>query len=174
MKKTIAILLVLVIATFGLFAKPTDTPEDMKDASIHILTKVDDFSAFGVSLKELAPESFTSIASFQKDVQSSVSKDDVNMLDLNNFVEVGFLSGINNTKSKVELSLSVNPLKSENNEVDLVLNVTKASINHAANSQFGTLVNQSIQVKEKTTGAAALAPAGEYKTDVTISLKVNS
>ncbi len=171
MKKTIAILLVLVIAASGIFAIPADSPEDKKDSSINITTKVEDFSAFGVSLARLDASSFNSIASFQGSVQSSVDNDTVKMLDLNKFVEVGFLSGINNTKSPVKLFISIEPLKSGDNQVDLILNEYTTSIESADKSKFGTLQNHSIKVMEKTAGDAALAPAGEYSTIVTISLK---
>ena len=168
MKHSIAILLVLVIATFGLFADST-VNNDKKDASINITSKVSEYSSFGVSLERIGSDSFKSIAMFQDAVQSSVDTD-VDMLSLNSFVGVGFLSGINNTQSEVKLTVAIGELISGNDSVAMVVSPTSAIITPAKDSKFGTLQNSLIQVKEATTGAAALAPAGDYTTTVTISL----
>ena len=171
MKKSIAILLVLVLASVGLFAvvaAPT-VDNDTKSATINITTNVPDYSSFGVSLNKVESGSFKSIATFQDAVKTSVDTK-VEMLSLHTYVEVGFLSGINNTKSEVELSVTIGDLVSGKDSVAMLVSPSSATIKHASNSKFGTLQNESIQVKEATSGAAALAPAGTYTTTVTIAL----
>jgi len=168
MKHTIAILLVLVIASVGLFADST-VNNDKKAATIIITSNVMEYSAFGVSLGKVESESFKSIAMFQNAVQTSVDTK-VDMLTLHDYVQVGFLSGINNTKSEVILTVTIDELVSGNDTVAMLVSPTRAIITPARDSKFGTLQNSVIQVKEATAGSAALAPAGDYTTMVTISL----
>ena len=170
MKKTIAILLVLVLATAGLFAMVALPPVDeAKKSTINIYSSVQDFSAFGVSTLEVKKDGFKSIANFQDAVNSSIDAK-VDMLDLHSFVQVGFLSGINNTAGNVNLSISIENLVSGDNSVEMEVYPTRQVIEASKNSRFGTLENQIIKVKEAKRGAAALAPAGKYSTTVTISL----
>ena len=172
MKKTIAILLVLAIASVGLFAMVAADPtvnDDKKPAAINIYTDVKAFSAFGVSSNKVADKDFNSIARFQEAVQSSIDTK-VDMLSLHDFVDVGFLSGVNNTKGKVDLSITVDQLVSGDDTVNLVVSPKEISIDPSKNSKFGTLENLQLKVKESKRGAAALAPAGKYSTTVTISL----
>jgi len=171
MKHSVAILLVLVLASFGLFAMVAAPSVDNEktDASINITSNVSDFSAFGVSTGKVESESFSSIANFQNAVLSSVDTK-VDMLNLHSFVDVGFLSGINNTKSNVDLTITIKDMVSGDDSVAMLVNPTKATIAPSKDSKFGTLQNTLIQVKEYSAGSAALAPAGEYSTTVTISL----
>ncbi len=166
MKKSIAILLILVLATVGLFAA---VDNDKKDATIKINALVNDYSAFGVSKTAVIENGFRSIALFQGSVSSSVDKS-VDMLALGSFVDVGFLSGINNTASAVNLSITIADLVSGTDTVAMLVSPTTTSIAASADSKFGTLRNTVISVKEATTGAAVLAPAGSYSTTVTIHL----
>ncbi len=167
MKKITAILLVLVLAGFGLFAATVDNTK--ADATVKVETVVSDFSAFGVSSAEVGADAFTSIAKFQGSVSSSVDTT-IDMLALNDFVQVGHLSGINNTSAPVKLYLSVEDLVSGDNRVGLTLSTYEQTIAASANSAFGTLKNTLIKVKESTAGAAALAPAGTYTSTITISM----
>jgi len=172
MKKSIAILLVLVLASFGLFAMVAADPSvgnNKRDSSINIYSNVSDFSAFGVSTREINKDGFKSIAKFQAAVNSSIDTK-VDMLDLNSFVNVGFLSGINNTAGAVNLTISIKDLVSVNNAVAMEVSPTRTTIDASKNSKFGTLQNTVIKVKEAKSGSAALAPAGRYSTTVTISL----
>lgn len=169
MKKSIAILLVLVLASFGLFAVVATTPSVDDNASINIYSKVSDFSAFGVSTLEIDKDGFKSIAKFLDAVNSSIDTK-VNMLELNSFVNVGFLSGINNTAGAVNLTISIKDLVSGVNAVAMEVSPNKTTIDASKNSKFGTLQNTVIKVKEANSGSAALAPAGIYSTTVTISL----
>lgn len=169
MKKITAILLVLVLAGFGLFAAVDHTKSD---ATIKVETVVADFSAFGVSSLAIGDDAFKTTAAFQGAVSSSVDTT-IAMLSLTDYVLVGHLSGINNTAAAVTLGLSVEPLTSGSNTVDLTLSTTEQVIPASANSAFGTLKNTPVKVKEATTGAAALAPAGTYTTTITITLTTN-
>ena len=170
MKNSIAIILVLVLTSIGLFASVAiPVNNDKESASIHITSYIKDFSTFGVSLNKIESDSFTSIAKFQDSVSSSVDTK-VDMLMLNSMVDVGFLSGINNTRSDVYLSITVDKLVSGKDSVDLVVSPKEATLSPAKNSRFGTLQNALIQVQEKEAGSAALAPAGTYTTTVTIAL----
>jgi len=172
MKKSIAILLVLVIATFGLFAMVAADPtidNEKNPSTINIYTNVQQFSAFGVSTLEVPRDGFKSIAKFQGSVKSSIDTK-VEMLDLHSFVDVGFLSGINNTAAEVNLFITIKDLESGDNAVAMEVSPRRATIDASKKSAFGTLRNTVIKVKEAKAGSAALAPAGEYSTIVTISL----
>ena len=166
MKKSIAILLILVLAGFGLFA---DVDNTKTDATIEINSLVAGFSAFGVSSSRVNADGFKSIANFQGAVSSSVAKE-VIMLELHSLVGVGFLSGLNNTKNVVKLTITIDDMISGKDKVAMMVTPTKIAIAASADSKFGTLQNQLIEVKEKEAGAAALAPAGTYTTTVTIAL----
>ncbi|HKM07992.1 MAG TPA: hypothetical protein VJ869_13505 [Sphaerochaeta sp.] len=167
MKQSIAILLVLALVSAGLFSAPVN--HDKNDATINISTDVNAFSAFGVSNLAVADDGFKSIAKFQGSVASSISTE-VDMLNLHSFVDVGFLSGINNASGDVKLFITIKDLISGDNAVSMEVSPKSATINASKDSAFGTLKNTVIQVKESTVGAAALAPAGKYNTTVTISL----
>ena len=170
MKNSIAILLVLVLASVGLFARPANpVNNEMKPATINISSNVQAFSAFGVSTSKVQSNSFKSIASFQSAVKSSIDTK-VDMLKLDKYVDVGFLSGINNTELPVFLTISVDKLSSGKDSVELTVTPNQATLSPSKDSKFGTLRNELIQVKESIPGAAALAPAGEYETTVTIAL----
>jgi len=166
MKKSIAILLILVLAGFGLFAA-VDNGKD--DATIKINSVVAGYSAFGVSSALVADNGFKSIVAFEGSVASSVNKS-VDMLTLGSYVDVGFLSGINNTAAIVNLTITIADMVSGTDTVAMLVSPTTASIAASSNSKFGTLKNTIISVKEATTGAAVLAPAGTYTTTVTIAL----
>ena len=172
MKHTIAILLVLVLASVGLFAMVASDPtvnNDKNASTINIYTNVREFSAFGVSTLEVDRDGFKSIAKFQDAVTSSIDTK-VDMLNLHSFVDVGFLSGINNTASNVDLFISIDDLVSGDNAVAMEVSPRRATIDASKKSAFGTLRNTVIKVKEAKVGSAALAPAGTYRTTVTISL----
>ncbi len=170
MKKTIAILLVLLLAGLSIFATETPVASTEDPATILVKSKVADFSAFGVTLEKIThSNAFNSIVEFQEKVSSSVSKT-VSMLELKDPTLVGYLSGINNTATPVALTVSVGDLASGTNSIELKLQASATFIPAAASSKFGTLKDFPIKVQEKTAGKAALAPAGTYSATVTISL----
>jgi len=167
MKKSIAILLILVFAGFGLFAA---VENNNKDANIKVYTNVDEFSAFGVSFDKVTGNGFLSIANFQKEVSPTIDNN-VKMLELFDYVDIGFLSGINNTTNVVYLDITIDKLVSDNGDVvGMLVSPEKEIIDPSKNNKFGTLQNSVISVKEAEKGAAALAPAGKYETTITIAL----
>ena len=167
MKKTIAILLILILAGFGLFATVVNNDKD--PASIKVSSEVAQYSSFGVSLKTISNHDVTSIARFEKAVSSSIDKD-VDMLKLYGNLEVGFLSGVNNTKNPITLAISISDLVSGDNAVAMEVESSEEIIPGAKNNAFGVLQNARIKIHEKVRGTAALAPAGNYKATITINL----
>ncbi|MDY0288200.1 MAG: hypothetical protein RBR15_05200 [Sphaerochaeta sp.] len=167
MKRTIAILLILVLALFGLFAAAEDA---QGPATVIVNSSVSDFSAFGVTSGLIANTgAFNSIAKFKGAVSSSVDTT-IAMLDLKAPVLVGYLSGINNTKAAVLLAISVGALSSDNGVVELTVTPQGQTIPASPVNTFGTLKDVPIRIKEKSPGSAALAPAGTYLATITIAL----
>lgn len=168
MKNAIAILLILVLAGFGLFAVDTDSSND--SAKIMMTSVVEKFSAFGVSSSKLVADDFVSMENFLNKVNSSIDTT-IAMLDLNDKISVGFVSGVNNTKAPVGLYISTTELTSGSDKVLINVLPTYTSIPASANSKFGILGGTEITVNEKILGSAALAPAGTYTGTITIALK---
>lgn len=170
MKKTIAILLVLVLAGFGLFATVAPVAEEAKKpATIKVLSTVNNFSAFGVTTEKISYTEFVSIDKFLKAVDTSIETT-VDMLALDNEVSIGFLSGVNNTKNKVSLYISTTDLASSSDRVGIRVTPNYTSIPSSAEDKFGSLRNTELFVKEVRAGAAAYAPAGSYSATITIAL----
>ena len=162
MKKTILILLVLVLATFSLTAS-------IGDKSIIIKAPVEGFTVFGVSSEKVIDANFKTQALFESAVKTSVEKE-INILALKDAVDVGYLSAINNRSNKVSLYISTSNLVSGSNTIAIKVMDNYEDIPASANSKYGTLKNTLLQIKETVPGAAALAPAGRYEATVTISL----
>ena len=169
MKKAIAILLVLVLAGAGLFAASSGLTGSSDASTIELTTTVAQFASFGVTATDVDEANFKTKALFDSAVNTNITKS-VNMLDLVSAVEVGKLSGINNTAAVVSLTITTTALVSGTNSVNLDVLPASATIPAAGSSAFGTLKNTVITVKEATSGAAALAPAGDYVATVTIQL----
>ncbi|MDX9825362.1 MAG: hypothetical protein RBU26_10535 [Sphaerochaeta sp.] len=170
MKKTIAILLVLVIGMVGVWAADA-LATTVEDAKITVNTTVAAEASFGLTDAEtdVAEADFATKALFDAAVADTITTS-IDMLDLVGNVEVGRLSGINNTATAITLYVSTTSLISGSNEVELTVSPVSATIPAAANSAFGTLKNEKIYVAEKTAGKAALAPAGSYSATVTINV----
>lgn len=174
MKKTISILLVLVLAGASLFAMVAAAPEQGEQTdpvAIQLETRVKQISAFGLSKVALEASDFLSVKKFTSAIKPEI-KQNIEMLDLDKFVDVGFLSGINNTRGKIALYVTVSDLvsRNDNNRVSLDVRPDQKHIPAAANNAFGVLDNVVIKVKELVDGSAALAPAGLYTGTITISL----
>lgn len=163
MKKTILILLVLILATFTIIAADSDK-------TIEIKANVAEYSVFGVSLTELSHDTFKSVALFESAIKSSVEKS-IDILDLKGRVGVGYVSGINNTSNAVKIFVTTSDLVSGNNTIGLkVVSAYNVFIPAASNSEYGKLKNSLLVVQEKIPGTAALAPAGSYEATLTVSL----
>ena len=105
MKKTIAILLVLVLAGVGLFAVGEDLTTGNGTAKLIFSTTIAPSVIFGVS--EGAISTFTSSSVFSALVDSSYSS----VITLANLATsggytVGYISGFNNTKTAVSIAVS--------------------------------------------------------------------
>jgi len=170
MKKTIAILLVLVIGMAGVWADASSgLPGSTDESVINLTTTVAQFALFGLSENAVAEANFATKALFEEAVSTSIDKA-IDMLSLANPLEVGKLSGINNTDVPVSLTISTTPLTSGSNTIALKVIDGSATISASASSAFGVLKNKAIMVQEDVPGAAALAPAGNYTATVTIQL----
>ena len=165
MKKTLAILLILIFAGFGLFAA-VDTNGPTK---ITMKSVVDEFIAIGVSSSRLALTDFASLETYLNKANSTVETD-INMLDLSSNTLVGFVSGVNNSKKTISVYLSTTDLTSGSDRVGLSMVTNYTSIPSSKDSKFGVLQGTQIFVKENTAGAAAKAPAGTYRGTITVSL----
>jgi hypothetical protein len=172
MKKTITILLVLVIGMVGVFAAASSgLPLSTETSTVDVTSTVTQFALFGVTADTVVDANFASQALFSSAVNTNIGKD-IGMLALSSPVEVGKLSGINSLDTAVSLAITTTDLVSGSNSIGLTVSPESESILAAASSAFGTLKNTSITLVETTTGAAALAPSGDYSATVTIGLTV--
>lgn len=184
MKKTIAILLVLVLAGVGLFA--TTGAETNASNTIVLTTSVAAESYFGVSEGVIEASSFLSTAAFVAD-ENVVSTITVASQPMSNFKAtaeaangpiVGYLSGINNTTAKVYLGIGIGSFASSTltGETPIALTVTPDTTTArqeipAASTILGTLKNVPIRVRETTAGSIDLAPAAEdYSATITVTV----
>ena len=165
MKKTLAILLVLVLTGFGLFAAVTTDDS----AKIKMNSVVDEFIAIGVSSARLAYDDFVSLDSYLDKANSSIDTN-ITMLDLSSNTLVGFVSGVNNTKQTISIYLSTTALTSGSDRVGLTMVTNYTAIPGSKDSKFGVLQGTEIYVKENTKGAAAKAPSGTYTGTITVAL----
>jgi len=165
MKKTLAILIILLLAGTGLFADVDDTKTPSK---INITSEVAQYSSFGVSLTTINNHDVSSIERFERAVSSSISVT-VDMLYIYGDKVIGYLSGLNNTKSPVKLELSITDLVSGNNAVPMIIIDPEATIPAATNNAYGLLWSVPVKIKEKVGGSGRLAPAGNYQATITIS-----
>lgn len=162
MKKILPILLLLSIVTLSLSAVAADPGK-----TIVIKAPVDKFTIFAVTKEKIADENYKTQAAFESIVTNSIDKE-ISMLDLAKPVDVGYLAGINNTPNKVGISLKTTPLVYKDNTVALNMVDGHKEIPGSSNSRYGVLKSTVIQIKEATPGAAALAPAGDYKATITV------
>jgi hypothetical protein len=173
MKKTIAILLVLVIGMVGVFAAASSgLPLSTETSTIDVTSTVTQFALFGVTADTVLDANFASQALFSGAVNTTITKENFDMLTLASAVEVGKLSGINSLATPVSLTITTTDFVSGSNSIGLTVSPESESILAAASSAFGTLKNTSITLVETIPGAAALAPSGDYSATITIGLTV--
>ena len=179
MKKTIAILMILVLAGVGLFADTIGSTTVAVDASntIKLTTTVPAQSYFGISTSPIVAASFLSHGAFVADtnVLSEIVVASQPMTNFENTTLVGFLSGINNTSSSITFGLTALDFTSETASGAIPLSVTTVPsatpVLPAATNVLGTLQNVKIFVKETTPGSIDLAPAADdWTSTVTISV----
>jgi hypothetical protein len=164
MKKTIAILLVLVIGMAGVFAADATIPANTADIVVN--ASVVNQALFGVSGEALLETAFDSIDAFSAAIVDSLS---VTTQPLANFKAttevpdgpiVGYLSGINNTGTTVNLGITT---------IALTVSPATSQISAAA-GQLSTLENVAISLTETTPGSIDLAPAADYQATITITV----
>ena len=175
MKKTIAILLVLVIGMTGVFAAGVDGLTDDNTATINLTVSVDEVALFGVSEAALVAADYLSTAAFTAKVNSTMNVATQAMTGFKSAKHIGYLSGINNSLGPVTLDITTTPFTSEtasSASIGLTVSPTTATI-VAANSNLGTLASTSITIVETTAGSIDLAPAADDYT-ATITITVNA
>ncbi len=180
MKKTIAILLILVIGMVGVFAEGeggVDTTTTGAKATIDLKTKVVAYAAFGVTKSDtvLANTDFANYETFMDSVYANVvynNRPDGTMSDFvgEDSPVVGYLHGISNQLSDVNLHLYVDPFTTTDDEdasIALTVTPTTATIAYVAGTR-GYLANEPIKVFAKKTDVD-LAPASDnYETTIRI------
>lgn len=183
MKKILALLLILVVASVGLFADdpaPVVTPGD---ATIIITTTKSGVVLFGVSAAPLASSAFASKTAFSgSGVNTSLEKE----IDIENLIEedgiiVGYFSGFNSTKNAVSVSVTVSPLTngalgSESVSITLVASnplEDEEIIIPAATNEREILENTPITVKANSS-EIDLAPEGNYTATITFTVVAGS
>ena len=180
MKKTIAILLVLVIGMVGVWAADVALGSTAQ-AKVELFTSIDAFAAFGVtnSTTTLDEDDFISLSAFE----GLIDDDDRvqftapnSMYDFVDGLLVGYLHGINNNTIQIDLKLSVGSFLTEddeNAEIPLTLDGSNNEITAtipAADGTLGKLVNTEIKVYADEADID-LAPASEnYEATVIISV----
>nr|WP_319520852.1 hypothetical protein [uncultured Sphaerochaeta sp.] len=174
MKKTIAILLVLVIGMAGVFAAD-GAPGSTAEAKINLNTNISAFAAFGLTDFEttLSASDFVSLTAFNLATEDEVSFTTVtDMYDFVGGTPVGYLHGINNNIIDIDLGIAITPFTTSddaNASIPLTLNITEATIS-ATDGTLGTLENEQIIVSA-TQADIDLAPASEnYEATVTITV----
>lgn len=182
MKKTIAILLVLVIGMVGVFADGADAIGASPEASITLTTKINAFAVFGVTKSDASPlveGDFASLEDFNEKVTTTTTYDNREEDDMYEFTNsnslpvVGYLHGINNQKGDVKLSIKVDPFTSTNptGSIPLTVSPTEKTLEGAGSTGIrGYFMNQPITVHALKTDVD-LAPASpSYTTTITITV----
>lgn len=162
MKKPIAILLILVLLSVSLFAAT-------ESATINVSSEILPFATFGVSSEGVTSHYTKSIALFQQAIAENIVVDVV-MTKLTGEPQIGFLSGINNTSTPIDIAITISDLVSGDNSVALFVYPTNAVIPAAANNSFGLLLNTRVKITAQNKGRALLAPAGDYEATITFAL----
>ena len=171
MKKSIIILLALLLVTSSIFAVTNEG--DTQENTINITAPVAGYTLFGVTSDPVDWNNLQSRALFESSTQSSIETE-IDILDLANPTGIGYVSGINNTHSDVTIKTTTTDLVSGDDVIGIsVASSYQFQIPGAADSKIGILQSQLIKIKETNKGNAAKAPAGNYSATVTISLTSN-
>lgn len=176
MKKTIAILLVLVLAGTGLFAAAVDATVG-ETATITVKTKVDGTALFGVSKNALVVADYLKASTFSSKVKSNVTKNFGNINNLKTEQTVGYLSGFNSTLSDVYIGVGISTLVNQDpgntaTPLTLTLNVDTTTERFKiakAGAVRGTLSSVEITVIGNE-AAIDLAPQGQYLSTITFTI----
>lgn len=180
MKKTIAILLILVLAGFGLFATGVDGSTQANKATINLTTAVTGRALFGVSTNKLADGKFADWETFTNAVAANIATEIADIDDLKEKQTIGWLSGFNNTTNTVFLSASATNLTrtgaaATDPSIELELNVDTATagasiqLPGATSGVRGKLDSLKIRVKGDAV-QIGLAPVGTYTSTITFTV----
>ncbi len=178
MKKTIAILLILVIGMVGVFAAYEAT-------TVKITTEVVEFMHIGLTDKdtdELIDTAFDSESDFTGAVESEVIYTIEDFATLDTFEDdtlIAYVWGITNTLSgDITVNISTAGFKGLT-DTDTIIplalngddNSTTLTIPKAEGNDLGVLkTDNTLSIKEKNEGDIALAPAQLYEATITISI----
>ena len=177
MKKTIAILLVLVIAMAGVFAATS--------AEVEITTTVTEFTHIGITDKDtdaLVATAFDSSGDFTGAVESEVVYTDEDFATLDVFETetlIAHVWGITNTiAADLTITISTNGFVGQTDATSIIplkLNgvddTTTMTLPKAVGGALGVLNSSNeLSIIEKTTGSIALAPAQAYVATITIEI----
>ena len=183
MKKTIAILLVLVLAGAGLFAETTTFTAGSVDglspstaaANINLTTTVANQVLFGLSvagsnIDSTAKDSFTI---FSQKAKSIINITDTTLEQFRSAKEIGRLSGLSNLSTAVTLYLSTPGFETADVTtpiIPLTLSIDTATIPAATAGILGFLDSAVIEAHVTTSTQIDLAPAATYTATVKISI----
>ena len=177
MKKTIAILLVLVIAMAGVWAVDAIPAAASGDAEIYLSTVVAGKAAFGLTASNATPltdAAVASITAFNTATSDTVSYATTSMAAFVAGPTVGYLHGFNNYGTAVELEITVDPFTTTDTgleDASITLTVSPETISiDAATSVRGYFINEALKVTAEQADVD-LAPASEnYTSTVTITV----
>lgn len=181
MKKTIAILLVLVIGMVGVFADGAtyaDANASPKgDVKINLTTTVEPFTYFALSAPTLASVDFSSVGAFigNENLKDTITYTDADhpLTDFANPVNLAKIWGINNTTAEITLTVSTGGFvgADETTTIPLTVSLTNKKINKAVGTVLGTLASDNIISAVAATPAQVhTALAQEYTATITIAV----
>jgi len=179
MKKTIAILLVLIIAGVGLFAAAEDGTILTNTAIIRIETEATGRALFGVSSSALTTQ-FSDWSSFNNAVTDDLLV--TALADIDDFLTprgIGWLSGFNSTNTAFSLSATAAPLTDGTYTIPLTLylggvvtTTAKTVVPGVTGGIRGKLDSRQVQVKGNA-AQIGLAPVGTYTSTITFEVVSN-
>jgi hypothetical protein len=187
MKKTIAILLILVIGMVGVFADDlivsvagqVDGLENSNQADIVLYTTVEEFALFALSAVDYTSVSFTSKSAFEgdKNLYSTLVRNDLDLDDFKGYVNLANIWGINNTKGKITLTVSAGDgfVGEDNAKIALTVAPTGFEIPAASGTTLGILnTSNVISAIASNTALIDTAAAQDYEATITITVTSGS
>lgn len=191
MKKTIAILLILVIGMVGVFAAvvdalATETVEGSTSftgsAEIKFSTTVTPTAYFALSLPTVkaADLDFTSVDNFKNSdglsaeiIYSAATSNEIPLTDFSEEVELAKIWGINNSKNQVNLTITAGDgfIGTDGTKIGLSLSLDDTIITAASGLELGTLEDDNLITAVATdTTEVFTAVAQDYSATITITV----
>lgn len=177
MKKTIAILLVLVIGMVGVFAVDAVPGTVSSNATIDLSTVVDGKAAFGLTAHNATALTATGVASYAAFTAATSDNVDFGTTAMNDFVAgpiVGYLHGFNNYATAVNLAITVTPFTTPDTglttaSIPLTVSPIAKSI-PAAVAVRGYFINEPLTVTAAQADVDVAPASGNYTATVTITV----